>query len=588
MAFSAALAAVFLMVSVASDGRAAAAGGRVALVVGVAGYKGFPLRNSVNDAALVADALKKQGFQVKLLDDPTRAQFTSAVTAFSKSARTADAAVLYFSGHGMEAEGVNYVLPQDAVFAADALVATTLPASKLREGVSSAQAVRLVILDACRNNPLGGAGGGLARESAGSSSEVVTIMAAAPGEVASDGDTAGNGPFAVALASALSRPGMTVGELPRYVQTEVQRLTGQKQTPDLQGIWREVGWSFSPAPAGGGSADDRRKAELAFWEGVRDSNDPDDFRGYLAEVDAGRFSGLFRSLAFKRLEKLGAAPVQVAAAKPLSTTPIPPKPVGSPMDRARVALARADYATAVAEWRAAAAAGDAAAMSNLGLAMVNGYAGAPDMAAAADWFRKSAERRNAAGMTNYAALLLNGAGVKKDEKAGLSWLRRAAEAGSPSAMEALGEIYARGERTPKDPVQAASWMKRAVDAGDGPALTDLAYWYEGGLNVPRDTARAIELYNRAALAGRGAAMVRLGGFYEAGDLLRQDLVQAATWYQRGVEVGDREAMRRLGGLYETGRGVRADRSAAIGYYRRAAQAGDGPARDALARLGVAG
>ena len=572
--------------------RAATTGaGRIALVVGVAEYSAFPLKNPVPDADLVATELTKLGFRVTELRNPRRSEVIAAVTVFTREAAVADAAILYFSGHGMEREGVNYLLPRDARFDAEALISSTVSASKLREGVVPASAVRLIILDACRNNPLGGAGGGLARESIGSSSEVVTLMAAAPGQVASDGSTHANGPFALALVAALQRPGMTVGELPRYVQSEVQHLTGQVQTPDLQGIWRNVNWSFSTVPTtqgGAQSADDRQKAEVAFWEGVRDSSDPEDFRTYLAEVDDGRFTGLFRTLAFKRLDKLG-APVPAVAATSAAAPAAQSRtedPTSSMMASARAALVRGDHATAVKDWRVAAAKGDGAAMSNLGLASVMGLGTPADLPAAADWFRRSAERGDAAGMTNYAALLLNGGGVRKDEAAGLWWLRKAAEAGSPSAMEALGEVYARGERAPRDAKQAVLWMTRAVDAGDGPALTDLAYWYEGGLNVARDPQKAMQLYNRAALAGRGAAMVRLGLIYETGDLAPLDFVQAASWFQRGAEVGAPEAMRRLAALYETGRGVPADPAAAVAYYRRAASAGDGPAQEALTRLGV--
>ena len=176
--------------------------------MGVAGYGGFPLKNSLHDADLVAGELKSLGFQVNELRDPKRAQVIAALATFSQRADRSDAAILYFSGHGMESEGVNYLLPEDAQFTADRLIASTVPASDLRTGVAPASTVRLVILDACRNNPLGGAGGGLARESKGSNAEVVTLMAAAPGEVASDGGgDQPNGPFALALVAALKRPG---------------------------------------------------------------------------------------------------------------------------------------------------------------------------------------------------------------------------------------------------------------------------------------------------------------------------------------------------------------------------------------------
>ena len=563
---------------------------RVALVVGVARYASQSLKNPVNDAKLVSAELTKLGFSVRTLIDPKRDEMMKAVDGFSRDARTADAALIYFAGHGMELNGQNYLLPSDARFDPDALIPSTVLAAKLRDGVLNANSLRLLILDACRNVPSGSSlkAGPLQRESGGTSALVVTVMAAASGQTASDGEAGDkDSPFALALITALERPGMTAGELPSYLQSEVLYRTKNQQTPDLQGIWRDSNWSFSPTADATQEALNRRKrSEDAFWDSIRDSADPRDYQAYLTSVDEGRFTGVYRDAALKREQTLK------TTAKPAPPQPKPPANAPPPvdaagaMDRARDAFAHQDYAGAVKAWALAAQAGDAAAMSDLGLAAVNGYGGPMDLPAAVQWFQKSAKAGNAAGMVNLAALLLNGAGVAKDEKAGLDWLNRAARAGSPTAMEALGEIYARGERLPRDYKQAARWMQSAVDAGDGLAITNLAYWYEGGVVLPKNLQQSLTLYNRAALAGRSAAMTRLGQFYEDGDAVGQDLLQAATWYQRAVDAGNTEALFYLGGLYETGRGAPRDRTRAIGYYRQAAKAGDDKARAALGRLGV--
>ena len=557
----------------------------------MASYGGQSLRNPTNDARLVSNELTKLGFSVRTLIDPKRDQMLKAVDDFSRDSKTADAAVIYFAGHGMELNGQNYLLPSDARFDPDALIPSTVLAAKLREGVLSSNAMRLLILDACRNVPAGASlqAAPLQRESGGTSALVVTVLAAASGQTASDGDVGDkDSPFALALVAALERPGMTAGELPSYLQSEVLRRTRNQQTPDLQGIWRDSNWSFSPRPGGDATPaaqDRRRRSEDAFWEGIRDSDDARDYQVYLANVDEGRFTGVYRDAALKRVATLEQAskpppPVKSSAAAPVDA--------GAAMDRARAAFARQDYTAAVRDWTLAAGAGNAAAMSNLGLAAVNGYGGPRDLPAAVQWFQKAARAGNAAGMVNLAALELNGAGTPKDEKAGLDWLNRAARAGSPTAMEALGEIYARGERVGRDYTQATRWMQSAVDAGDGLAITNLAYWYEGGTILPKDNQKALALYNRAALAGRAAAMVRLGQFYEAGDVVRQDLLQAATWYQRAADTGSADALFHLGTLHETGRGLPLDRAAAIGDYRRAAAGGSDKARTALARLGVQG
>ena len=564
---------------------------RIALVVGVAHYAAQSLKNPINDAKLVSAELTKLGFTVHTLIDPKREEMMKAVDDFARDSRTADAALIYFAGHGMELEGQNYLLPSDAHFDADALIPSTVLAAKLRDGVLSSNSMRLLILDACRNVPSGASlqAAPMQRESGGTSALVVTVMAAASGQTASDGEVGDkDSPFALALVAALERPGMTTGELPSYLQSEVLHRTRNQQTPDLQGIWRDSNWSFSPQPAADTSqaAQDRRKrSEDAFWDSIRDSPDPRDYQAYLTNVDEGRFTGVYRDAALKRVATLevSAKPAPAPAQKPDA-----PKSVdaAAAMDRARTAFAHQDYPGAVRDWTLAAGAGSAAAMSNLGLAAVNGYGGPQDLPAAVQWFRKAAQAGNAAGMVNLAALLLNGAGTPKDEKAGLDWLNRAARAGSPTAMEALGEIYARGERVPRDNTQAARWMQSAVDAGDGLAITNLAYWYEGGTVLPKDDRKALALYDRAAMAGRTAAMVRLGQFYEQGDVVRQDLLQAATWYQRAADAGSADGLFHLGSLYEAGRGLPLDRARAIDDYRRAAKGGNDKARAALARLGV--
>lgn len=581
--------AALLLTGASPKPPAHAAPTRIALVVGVAHYGAQSLKNPVNDARLISAELTKLGFTVHTLVDPKRDEVMKAVDDFARDSRNADAALIYFAGHGMELAGQNYLLPSDARFDPDSLIPSTVLAAKLRDGVLNAGSMRLLILDACRNVPAGASlqAAPLQRESGGTSALVVTVMAAASGQTASDGEVGDkDSPFALALVTALERPGMTAGELPSYLQSEVLQRTRNQQTPDLQGIWRDSNWSFAPGAAAGASqeAQDRRKrAEDAFWDGIRDSSDPSDYRAYLTNVDEGRFTGVYRDAALKRVVALQGS---AKPAPPPRPGPRQPVDAAAAMDRARTAFARQDYPAAVKDWTLAAGAGDPAAMSNLGLAAVSGYGGAQDLPAAVQWFQKAAQAGNAAGMVNLAALLLNGAGTPKDERAGLDWLNRAARAGSPTAMEALGEIYARGERVPRDYRLAARWMQSAVDAGDGLAITNLAYWYEGGVILPKDEQRSLSLYNRAALAGRTAAMVRLGQFYEAGDVVGQDLLQAATWYQRAADAGSADALYHLGGLYETGRGLPLDRARAVDDYRRAAKGGNDKARTALIRLGV--
>jgi TPR repeat protein len=565
--------------------QAAWAAGRVALIVGVSAYEKVPvLANPAKDAKLVQATLQKLGFTVTVLTNPTRVQLLEGLGSFEEQAKNADAAVVYFAGHGAMIDGVNYLLPKDAVSSSKtALTGTAVESARLGQSLTGAKYVRLVILDACRNNPvasrsLGGNTRGLVRETSASSVQVVTLMAAGPGEVAQDGNAA-NSPFATALTQGMTRPGMTVGELPSYVQAEVARLTENEQTPDLQGIWPDVHWTFDPngppkqvVAAAGGTADLTKikwERDQVFWTTIKDSDDPADFKAYMDAQDRGEITGSFRRLAQNRirtLEKTGPGSFQVATRSAA--------PGQDLVASAREAFGRGDYRSALRDWTAAAAQGNGAAMYNLGVMSLTGKGAPKDVAAAAKWFKASAEAGHSGGMVNWGLCRLNGFGTAKDEAAGFQWIQKAADKGSPNAMGMLAEAYYRGRGVSADPRQGAAYLQKAVDAGDGPSIAQLADAYDRGDGVAKDPRRAFNLYQRAAVSGDADAMVRLGYAYEDGTAVRRDDVQAATWYQRAAELGNSEGMSSLAVMLENGAGLPQDYARAADYYRQAANAGD--------------
>jgi TPR repeat protein len=563
---------------------AALAAPRVALVVGVSQYDKVPsLANPAKDARLVQQTLQKLGFQVTVLTDPNRSQLIEGLGEFETAAQGSEAAVIYYAGHGAMIDGVNYLLPKDAISTTkSALTGSAVESARLGQAMLGAKAVRLIILDACRNNPtatrsLGGNTRGLAREASTTSVQVVTLMAAGPGEVAQDAAPgANNSPFALALTQGLTRPGITVGELPSYVQAEVERMTEGQQTPDLQGIWPNVHWSFDPngptrsaAPPGAPQTQIKWGKDQVFWSSIKDSDDPADFKAYMDAQDRGEISGSFRRLAANRvkaLERLPAGSFQVASRSA--------QPGQDLVVAARDAFGRADYRAAVRDWTAAAGQGNGAAMFNLGVMSLTGRGVAKDAASAARWFKASADAGHSGGMVNWALCRLNGFGTAQDEADGVRWLRQAADRGSANAMGMLAEVYLRGRGAAPDARQAASWLQKAVDAGDGPSIAQLGELYERGEGVPRDPRRAFSLYQRAAVAGDTDAMVRLGYVFEDGEAVPKDVVQAATWYQRAAEAGNSEGMSSLAVMFETGQGLPQDFARAADYYRLAANAGD--------------
>ena len=237
---------------------------RIALVIGISKYQSVPsLTNPLTDAQTVARALRDDGFAVTELTDSEnlgRAQLWDKITAFRRAASGSEAAVVYYAGHGVEANGRNYLLPYDARAATpDELEGSAIATLSLVNAVSGASAVRLVILDACRDNPFAGESGwaqttrsigvsrGLARE-ANLPPNVVVLLATQPGLKANDGKGGTNSPFAQALSVALTSQNLRISSLPTVVSRQMRQLSGVDQRPDQQGIFDEPDWAFRAAP----------------------------------------------------------------------------------------------------------------------------------------------------------------------------------------------------------------------------------------------------------------------------------------------------------------------------------------------------
>src|ERR1700712_886468 len=212
---------------------------RIALVVGNSNYVSVsPLNNPRNDALLIAETLRKAGFalignQAQL--DLDKASFDKAVQAFGNELTGTDVALFYYSGHGIQIRGSNYLVPVSAnpVREADVDFQMVDVASVLRQMEGSGTKLNLVILDACRNNPFGGRGlrgtdSGLAQIRAPEGT--LLSFATQPGNVALDG-SGSNSPYTTALAQTIQKPGLDVFRTFNEVGLLVKRATGGAQQP---------------------------------------------------------------------------------------------------------------------------------------------------------------------------------------------------------------------------------------------------------------------------------------------------------------------------------------------------------------------
>jgi tetratricopeptide (TPR) repeat protein len=226
------------------DARPPGAGGRVALVVGNSQYKTFDtLTNPRRDAKLVSEALGRAGFgNVQLVSDASKEGLSNALRVFAEEAAKADWAVVYFAGHGIELDGNNYLVPVDAKYENDAdIPVESIALDQVLNAVNGAARMRLVILDACRENPFvtdqkkgetTNAGRGLARIEP--ESGTLVAFATKHGHLASDGSEQ-NSPFAASLAKRIDTPGLEINRLFRLVHDDVYTSTGKKQEPFTYG-----------------------------------------------------------------------------------------------------------------------------------------------------------------------------------------------------------------------------------------------------------------------------------------------------------------------------------------------------------------
>ena len=520
-----------LAVAVFASAAVVLADGRVALVVGNSSYAHIGrLPNPESDAVDMAAALARLGFDVTTELDADRVALTEALRAFTRRSAGADVSLVFYAGHGIEMDGVNYVVPVDARLERDVDVRyETVTLDDLLVATSGAS-LRLVLLDACRNNPLarsmqrtaatrsvsGGSFGDLNEDLLGD--ETLVAYAAAAGTTAADG-RGRNSPYTTALLTHLETP-LEIGLLFRRVRAQVLEATGGEQRPH-------------------------------------------------------EYHSLVGEHYLTRTLPTGAS-VTVSAAAPAAPAPAdPPRPAPPEMDVTELPIAGL---------RDLAEAGDAAAQTELGERYEHTRGVEQDYGVAVSWFRRAAEQGHAAAQAALGFLYARGLGVPQDDVEAVRWSRRAAEQGRARAQHNLGVLYRGGRGVGQDYEEAVRWFRRAAEQGHAGGQNSLGAMYGTGRGVERNDAEAIYWYRRAAEQEHALAQNNLGVRYRDGRGVSRDHEGAVSWFRRSAEQGHAGGQNNLGRMYETGRGVRRDRVEAVRWYRLAAQQGHELAQENLDRL----
>jgi uncharacterized caspase-like protein len=294
---------------------------RVALIIGNGAYQNVAkLPNPAKDATAIAEMFKKAGFEwVKVRQDVGNLEFKRALREFNDAAQDADVAVVYYAGHGIQVKDMNYMIPVDARLASEYDAEDeAVSLDRIVLAIEPAKRLKLVILDACRDNPFGrtmkrrvamrAVTGGLAKMEP-TFGDTLIAYAAKAGSTAEDGDGV-NSPFAAALIKHLSVPGLDIRLAFGRVRDEVLKTTANKQEPFVYGSLGGESVSLVPAPVQAKAAPAPIADVKGDYELVERIASKKGWEAFLASHK----DGLYAELARAQLAKLNAADKD--AAKP--------------------------------------------------------------------------------------------------------------------------------------------------------------------------------------------------------------------------------------------------------------------------------
>src|SRR3979411_3182301 len=291
---------------------------RVAFVVGNGAYRNVAtLPNPAIDAKAMAAVLRNVGFDVVEGTNLTRDTMTERLLEFGQKAQGADVAVFFYAGHGIAIDGINYLLPVDADITSemDVKLGNAINVDLTLDQTMSDAKVKLVFLDACRDNPFAAkiksnsatrsvsVQTGLAEMKSGEGTLIA--FATGPGQTALDGQEGTNSPFTRALMANIAKPGVEIQQAKTQVRAQVNEETNKGQLPwghtnligsvYLNGAPASAGPATAAAPARvAPAAAPGSDVEVEFWRSIKDSNKPEELNAYLSTYPNGQFKPLAR------------------------------------------------------------------------------------------------------------------------------------------------------------------------------------------------------------------------------------------------------------------------------------------------------
>lgn len=478
---------VIALLAICAYSSVAAAADRVALVIGLGAYQTIePLSNTRNDARGMAESLESIGFDVTMAIDSTSQELFQLLDDFAFRSETADLALIYYAGHGVEVQGENFLIPVDADISSNQDVQRqSVSLKQLLAAVERARKMRIVILDSCRDNPLGDliqmdsggnivrgtddtvrGGGGLA--AANPDRGTMVAFAARDGQVALDG-IGDNSPYAEALMEKIIQPGLEISLMFRQVRDRVLQQTGNLQEPHTYGSLTGVPF-YLAGPREGQDAIVNASAVDA-WASIK----PDQEQQLLALADLGDTRSML-GLAYMRLNpNEGRFDPQEAVAFLERAAR-----AGSP--EAQFELAKLfergtgverNEARALELYRAAAEQDFADAINDLGFLHYQGGLGLPaDPQRALTFFERAADLRHPQAQFNFAALIDDGLIPSRGPEDSARYLYSALRSGSQDVLNLLTErpnmFTPETRRALQRELQRFDFYNGAIDGDFGP------------------------------------------------------------------------------------------------------------------------
>lgn len=589
---------------------------RFALVIGNSAYThAGPLKNPRNDAADMADILRRNGFDVVDGIDLARAGMELKIRDFVGRIQDAEVALLFYAGHGLQVSVRNYLVPIDARLEQEIdLDFEAIALDPILRQMEVRARRSIVLLDACRNNPFTGKlqrnmgarsvsiGQGLAEVT--TSFDALIGFAAAPGAVAFDG-AGRNSPYTAGLKKHLAAPGRDLLNALIQVRNDVLKETAERQRPwEHTSLTETLYIAGAPAP---GTLTYPAPSARRWWGDApmhvcdRLASHPDDPHRTTTGV---KFEDMDEVWAVRACaEAVAIFPgeprfeYQLARAYQRARQCDRAKPIFEDLSRRGYTSAinnlatiyetgcagAKDQAMAVELYREGVEAGDLYAQQNLARHLMSGEGVERNVAEAVRLLETAAEKGHASSLLALARLRYEGREIEKDEPKAIELLRRASAAGETRAMTILGDLLLdrAGEQ---DVAEAVTLIRQAVAAGEARAAAVLARLHETGRGVTKDEREALRLYTRAVQLGDRMATLNLAYRYRTGTSVQRDARQAMLLYQQAAEAGFVEGNHYLADMLARGEGTDRNTAEAVRYYRRAAEANYTYSLVPLARL----